>query len=103
MAGFVTPTHALLLLLVVAVVFGWTRLTRGHTHATAAARGRRSRDRRWRWRLTRPTRRQAHLVWLMTSALVAFALTRAVALPLFLLVFFALWACGYWVLVRLYR
>ncbi len=103
MAGFVTPTHALLLFIALAVVFGWTRLTRGDEHATAAARGRRLRDRRWRWRLTRPTRRQAHLVWLIASALVAFALTRAVALPLFLLVFFALWACGYWVLVRLYR
>ena len=35
--------------------------------------------------------------------LVAFAFTRAVALPLFLIVFFALWLCGYGVLARLYR
>jgi hypothetical protein len=103
MAGFVTPTHALLLFVVLAVVFLWARSGRGDAHATAVARGRRLRDRSRHWRLTRPTRRQAHLGWLITSALVAFALTRAVALPLFLIVFFALWACGYWVLVRLYR
>jgi hypothetical protein len=103
MAGFVTPTHILFLIAVLAVVLGVGRLTRGGVHATAAAKGRRLRG-AWRgWRFTKPTRRQAHVAWLVASALVAFALTRAVALPLFLLVFFAVWVCGYWVLVRRYR
>jgi hypothetical protein len=102
MAGFVTPTHLLFLLVVLAVVLGLGRLTRGDAQAAAAARARRLRGRRPRWHLARPTQRQAHVAWLVASALVAFALTRAVALPLFLLVFLVLWACGYWVLVRLY-
>ena len=43
------------------------------------------------------------MVLLLVSALVSFAVTRAVALPLFLLVFFALWLGGYGLLARLYR
>lgn len=103
MAGFATPTHILLLIAVVAVVLGMGRLTRGDAHATAAAGSRRLRRAVSRWRFTRPTRRQAHVAWLIASALVALALTHAVALPLFLLVFFAVWVCGYWVLVKRYR
>lgn len=103
MAGFVTPTSALLVLVVLAVAVGLGRLARGDAQERAAGVGRRVRS-GWRGRrFTRPTRRQVHLTWLAASALVAFALTRAVALPLFLIVFFALWLSGYLVLARLYR
>jgi hypothetical protein len=103
MAGFVTPTTVLLLAAALAVVFVLFRLGRDGTGPAGAAGGRRLRRGLRGWRLTKPTRRQAHVGWLVVSALVAFALTRAIALPLFLLVFFALWLCGYWVLVRIYR
>ncbi len=103
MAGFVTPTHLLILGVLLALLFGLRSLTRGDARAAGAARGRRLRGGLRGWRFTKPTRRQAHVTWLIASALVAFVLTRAVALPLFLLVFFAVWLCGYWVLVRLYR
>ena len=103
MYGFVTPAQILLLVGVVAVVVVLGKLARPDARAAAAARGRQVR-RGWRgWRFTKPTRRQAHIAWLVASALVAFALTRAVALPLFLLVFLAVWLCGYWALVKLYR
>lgn len=101
MAGFVTPTHMLLLLVVLAVVLGVRRLGREGRHEKATAPGRRPPG--GRRRLSKPTPQQAHVVWLIASALVAFALTRAVALPLFLLAFLAVWACGFWLLVRLYR
>ena len=45
----------------------------------------------------------ADVGWLLVSATVAFVFTRAVALPLFLIVFFAVWLGGYGVLARLYR
>lgn len=106
MAGFLTPTHVLLLLaaLVAFVVLG--RMTRGGAEQAAAAQGRRVRRglsglRGWRFRW--PTRAEAHVGWLVASLLVAFLLTRAVALPLFLLVFLVLWIAGFGVLVRLYR
>jgi len=103
MQGFVTPTQVLLLLGVAAVVIVLGKLARRDPQGAAVARGRRVRSGLRGWRLTKPTRRQAHVGWLVASALVAFALTRAVALPLFLLVFLAVWLCGYWALAKLYR
>lgn len=100
MVGFITPTHVLLVLVVLAVVLGVRRLGRGTRYEKAITSERRPPGGR---RLSKPTSQQAHVVWLIASALVAFALTRAVALPLFLLVFLAVWACGFWLLVRLYR
>jgi hypothetical protein len=107
-AGFVTPTHLLFLLAAAAVFFVLKRLPRGgswSSHDWGPARSARSRvvAKMRGLRLRRPTRAQAHVVVLLVSALVSFAVTRAVALPLFLLVFFALWLCGYGVLARLYR
>jgi hypothetical protein len=103
-AGYVTPVHALLLLAVLVAFFILTKLSRGDAHAAGgAARGRRVRSRMRGWRLTKPTRRQVHVAWLVFSALVAFALTRGIAVPLFLLIFFALWMAGFGVLLRLYR
>jgi hypothetical protein len=99
--GLVTPTHLLLILAALAVFFGLRRLSRRGARTTGVARGRGLAFRSLRWR--KPTRAQAHVGWLLISALVAFAFTRAVALPLFLIVFFALWLCGYGVLARLYR
>ena len=106
MAGFLTPTHVLLLLAAVAAFVVLGRLTRADADERAAAQGRRVRrglrglgGLRLRW----PTRREAHVLWLVASLFVALLLTRAVALPLFFLVFFALWAAGYGVLARLYR
>jgi hypothetical protein len=102
-AGFLTPTHLLFILAALAVALGLRWLSRrdgrsARSWQTAAAAGR-LRTLRLRW----PTRPQAHVAWVLISALVAFALTRAAALPLFLIVFFALWLCGFAVLVRLYR
>ncbi len=54
-------------------------------------------------RLRKPTRRGAHIIWLIVSAGVALWFTRGVAIPLFLALFFVVWLCGYSVLVRLYR
>ena len=99
--GLVTPTHVLLILAALAIFFGLRRLSLRGTRATSVARGRGLGIRSLH--LKRPTRAQAHVGWLLISALVAFAFTRAVALPLFLVVFFALWLCGYGVLARLYR
>jgi len=104
--GFVTTTHLLFLLAAVAVFFVLKKLPRG---GAARDRGpvrttpRRTLVRMRSLRLRKPTRAQAHVVLLLVSALVSFAITRAVALPLFLLVFFALWLCGCGVLARLYR
>ena len=107
-SGFVTPTHLLFMLAAVAAFFVLKKLPRGgswSSHDWSPARSTRSRvvARMKSLRLRKPTRAQAHVVVLLSSALVSFALTRAVALPLFLLVFFALWLCGYGVLARLYR
>ncbi len=111
--GFVTPTHLLFLLAAVAVFVVLSKLPRG-----GSRRGGPSSPRDWdparkaprrvlarvmRLRLRKPAKAQAHVGLLIFSALVSFAVTRAVALPLFLLVFFALWLCGYGVLARLYR
>lgn len=92
--GFLTPTHLLLILAVLALFFGARRLRSGRVPV-----------RRWRGRprLGRPTRRQAHVVWLVISLAIAFALTHGVAIPLFLAVFFVLWLAGFAVLVRHYR
>jgi hypothetical protein len=106
--GFVTPTHLLFLLAAVAVFFVLKKLPRGGSDAAydwspARSAPRRALARIGSLRPRKPTRAQAHVVLLLASALVSFAVTRAVALPLFLLVFFALWLCGYGVLARLYR
>jgi len=103
MAGVTTPTQALLLLAAVAAFYFLGRLTRRDARAASVVRGRRVRRALAGLRLRRPTRREAHVAWLVVSLVVAFALTRAVALPLFLLVFFALWLSGFGVLARLYR
>lgn len=50
-----------------------------------------------------PTFRQAHVLWLIASGGMAFALTHGVAIPLFLALFFVLWLFGYGALIRLYR
>jgi len=107
-AGFLTPTHLLFLLAAVAVFFVLKKLPRGGSGAVYDWSPARSAPRRAFARIRgsrprKPTRAQAHIVLLLVSALVSFAVTRAVALPLFLLVFFALWICGYGVLARLYR
>ena len=106
MAGLVTPTHALLLLAALAAFFVLGRLTRGDAQEAAAARGRRVRRGlrgRRPFRLRWPTRREANVGWLVASALVAFAVTRGIAIPLFLLLFLVLWLAGFGVLARLYR
>jgi len=105
MAGLVTPTHALLLLAALAAFFVLGRLTRGDAREAAAAQGRRVRRglRGRRFRLRWPTRREANVGWLVASAVVAFAVTRGIAIPLFLLFFLVLWLAGFGVLSRLYR
>jgi hypothetical protein len=103
MAGLATPTHALLLLAAVAAFLLLGRLTRGDAEAAAAAQGRRARRRARGFHLRWPTRGEAHVVWLVVCALVAFVFTRGVAMPLFVLVFFVLWLAGYGVLARVYR
>ena len=107
-SGFVTPTHLLLMLAAVAVFVVLGRLSRGDSGSACDQDPARTAPRRVvarirSLRLSKPTRAQAHVVVLLVSALVSFAVTRAVALPLFLLVFFAMWLCGYGVLARLYR
>jgi hypothetical protein len=113
-SGFVTPTHLLFMLAAVAAFVVLSKLPRGGSSSArgsgsardwSPARSARSRlvARMKSLRLKKPSRAQAHVVLLLVSALVSFAFTRAVALPLFLLVFFALWLCGYGVLARLYR
>jgi hypothetical protein len=100
--GLLTPTHVLVLVVVVGITFGLRRLTTPRPRKPGAARGPGSVTPR-RLRLRKPTRREAHVGWLLVCIVLAFALTRAVAMPLFLLVFVAVWACGYGVLARLYR
>jgi hypothetical protein len=103
MAGFITPTHVLLLLAAIGVFVVLGRFSRGGGRAPGPVRGRWTwRDAR-RWRPRKPTRSQAHAVWLVVSALVALVFTHGVALPLFLLVFFVVWLAGFGVLARLYR
>lgn len=103
-AAYVTPTSALLLLAALVAFFILTRLSRGDAHeAAGVAGGRRLRSRLRGWRLRRPTRRQVHVAWLVFSVLVAFALTRGIAVPVFLLVFIVLWLAGFGALLRLYR
>ena len=91
----------LVIVAILAVTFGLRKVTTPAAPVSRPARAPRSRLRSLRPK--RPTRGQAHIAWLLVSALVAFAFTRSVAMPLFLLVFLALWACGYGVLSRLYR
>jgi hypothetical protein len=100
--GLLTPTHVMFLVVVVAITFGIRRLTTPRARASSASQrlGTGSVRRR---RLRKPTRREAHIGWLVVCVVLAFALTRAVAMPLFMLVFLAVWACGYGVLTRLYR
>ena len=107
-SGFVTPTHLLFMLAAVAAFFVLSKLPKGGAGTPrdwdpARKAPRRVVARLGSMRLRKPTRAQAHVVVLLGSALVSFAVTRAVALPLFLLVFFALWLCGFGVLARLYR
>ena len=103
MAGFVTPTHALLLLAAIAAFIVLGRLTRGDAQETAAAHGRRARRGLRGFHFRKPTRREVHVGWIITSALVAFAFTRGIALPLFLVFFLVLWLAGFGVLARFYR
>ena len=104
--GLLTPTHVLFLL---DHRGDHVRSPEDHDAADAArpsgARDAASRGpaRFRRLRLRKPTRREAHIGWLVICVVLAFVLTRAVAMPLFLLVFVAVWACGYGVLARLYR
>ena len=100
--GLLTPTHVLFLAVIVGLTFGLRRLTTPRARTSRVAR-RPATGSLWRLRLRKPTRREAHIGWLLVCVVLAFALTRAVAMPLFLLVFVAVWACGYGVLARLYR
>jgi hypothetical protein len=100
--GLLTPTHVLFLAVAAAIAFGLRRRTTPLVRATRAVRRPVTGAVR-RLRLRMPTRREAHIGWLLICVVTAFALTRTVALSLFLLVFLAVWACGYGVLVRLYR
>jgi hypothetical protein len=100
--GLLTPTHVLFLTVVAALVFGLRRLTSPRVRTARAVREPSTGAVR-SLRLRKPTRREAHIGWLLMCVVIAFALTRAVALSLFLLVFLAVWACGYGVLARLYR
>jgi hypothetical protein len=103
--GLLTPTHVLFLIIIVAITFGLHRITTPRTRRARPAPA--TREPRTaalrRLRLRKPTRREAHIGWLVICVVLAFVLTRAVAMPLFLLVFVAVWACGYGVLARLYR
>lgn len=98
-----TPVTALAFLAVLVVFVVLTWLSRGDREAAAARGGRRLRGRLSGLRLGKPTRRQVHAGWVVVSALLAFALTRGIAVPVFVLVFFALWLVGFGVLARLYR
>ena len=100
--GLLTPTHVLFLIVIVAVTFGLRWLTTPRARTSRAARAPGTRTFR-RLRLRKPTRREAHIGWLLICGVLAFVLTRAGAMPVFLLVFLAVWACGYGVLARLYR
>ncbi len=108
--GFFTPTHLLLILAAIGVFVALSRTgkasrdaaRRTEAHERPAERAA-TRGAGLRRLLARPTRAQCHLAWLVASALIAFALTRAAALPLFLAAFLVLWLAGFGVLVRLYR
>jgi hypothetical protein len=100
--GLLTPTHVLFLAVIVALTFGLRRITTPRARTSRGAREPGTGTFR-RLRLRKPTRREAHIGWLVVCIVLAFVLTRAVAMPLFLLVFVAVWACGYGVLARLYR
>jgi hypothetical protein len=100
--GLLTPTHVLFLVVVLAVTFGVRWLTTPRARTSRAAREPGTGTFR-RLRIRKPTRREAHIGWLLICVVFAFVLTRAVAMPVFLLVFLAVWACGYGVLASLYR
>jgi len=100
--GLLTPTHVLFLAVVVALTFGLRRITTPRTRTSRVAREPRAATFRC-LRLRKPTRREAHIGWLVICVVLAFVFTRAVAMPLFLLVFVVVWACGYGVLARLFR
>ena len=55
------------------------------------------------FRLRKPTRRTAHIVWLIVSAVVAVVLTRNMVAAEFVAVYFVVWLLGYWALARVYR
>ena len=103
LAASVTPAHALLLLAVIVAFFVLARLSRGDAHEAGAAAGRRLRSRVRGWRPRKPSPRHLHVAWVVVSALVALVFTRGVAMPMFVLVFFALWLAGFGVLQRLIR
>jgi hypothetical protein len=103
LAAYVTPAHALLLLALLVAFVVLARLSRGDAEEAGAAGGRRLRNRLRGWRLRKPTPRQLHIAWVVVSALVALLFTRGVAMPVFALIFFALWLVGFGVLHRLYR
>ena len=52
------------------------------------------------FRLRKPTRRTAHIVWLIVSAVVAVVLTRNMVAAEFVAVYFVVWLLGYWALAR---
>ena len=101
--GFATPTHLLLILAMLAVFFGLRALSRDDAQKAGSVQGRKVLRLVGGLRVKKPTRKQAHMAWLCTSALVAFAFTRAAALPLFLVIFFAVWLGGFGLLARHYR
>jgi len=55
------------------------------------------------FRLRTPTRRTAHILWLIVSAVVALALTRGTVVAVFVAVYFVVWLLGYSTLMRMYK
>jgi len=55
------------------------------------------------FKLRKPTRRSAHTLWLIVSAVVAVALTRGTVAVVFLAVYFVVWLLGYLTLMRVYK
>ena len=51
----------------------------------------------------KPTRRTAHIAWLIVSAVIALAVTHGTFAILFPALFFVVWLLGYGVLARMYR
>ncbi|NLE22576.1 MAG: hypothetical protein GX624_07345 [Actinobacteria bacterium] len=102
-AAYYTPASALLLLAALVAFMVLTGLSRGRGEEAAAAGGRRLKSAFRGFRLRKPTRRQVHTAWVVGSAAVAFALTRGIAVPVFVLIFFALWLTGFGAIQRYYR
>jgi hypothetical protein len=53
--------------------------------------------------LRKPSRRQAHIAWLIVAAALALFVTRGAVPAVFLAAFFVLWLIGYWILVSVRR